>query len=65
MCSALADDGVLLDVGTARGKNAYGYSYHFDIMAKSAVFGDNPVVSFKSVPCPVVAASDFAQCQCA
>ncbi len=47
-----------------RGKNAYGYNYHFDIMAKAPVFGDNPVVSFKSVPCPGQAVSDYAQCQC-
>jgi endoglucanase len=46
------------------GTNAYGYSYHFDIMATSSVFGDNPVVDFQQVACPSAAVSDFAQCQC-
>ncbi|KAI0476061.1 RlpA-like double-psi beta-barrel-protein domain-containing protein-containing protein [Xylariaceae sp. FL0804] len=45
--------------------NEYGYGYHFDIMAESEVFGDNPVVSFESVDCPSGAASDYAQCTCA
>jgi endoglucanase len=34
------------------GTNNCGYSYHFDIMAKSLVFGDNPVVDFEQVSCP-------------
>ncbi|KAH8882795.1 glycoside hydrolase [Thozetella sp. PMI_491] len=45
--------------------NQYGYSYHFDIMAQSAIFGDNPVVSFSEVSCPSTAVSAFAQCECA
>lgn len=45
------------------GTNEYGYSYHFDIMAESEVFGDNPVVDFEQVACPSAAVSDYAQCQ--
>jgi hypothetical protein len=45
--------------------NAYGYKYHFDIMAKSAVFGDNPVVNFQQVTCPSAATTDYKQCVCA
>ncbi|KAI1323660.1 glycoside hydrolase [Xylariaceae sp. FL0255] len=47
------------------GTNEYGYSYHFDIMAQSEVFGDNPVVNFESITCPSAAVSDFQQCACA
>jgi hypothetical protein len=47
------------------GTNQYGYSYHFDIMAQSEVFGDNPVVDFEEVACPSSVASDYTQCQCA
>lgn len=47
------------------GTNAYGYSYHFDIMAQSAVFGDNVVVDFEEVDCPSLASSDYSQCVCA
>ncbi|KAI1293922.1 glycoside hydrolase [Xylaria venustula] len=47
------------------GSNQYGYQYHFDIMAESEVFGDNPVVTFESVTCPSAAISDFSQCVCA
>lgn len=46
------------------GTNEYGYSYHFDIMAESEVFGDNPVVDFEEVSCPSAASSDYSQCQC-
>ncbi|ROW08903.1 hypothetical protein VMCG_02869 [Cytospora schulzeri] len=45
--------------------NAYGYSYHFDIMARSEVFGDNVVVDFEEVDCPGAATSDYKQCTCA
>lgn len=45
--------------------NSYGYDYHFDIMAQSEVFGDNPVVDFEEVTCPGAASTDYAQCQCA
>ncbi len=45
--------------------NAFGFQYHFDIMAQSPVFGDNPIVDFESVACPGAATSDFAQCVCA
>ena len=45
--------------------NAYGYDYHFDVMAQSEVLGDNPIVNFESVACPSAASSDYAQCQCA
>jgi endoglucanase len=47
------------------GTNEYGYSYHFDIMAESEVFGDNAVVNFEQVTCPSAAVSDFSQCVCA
>jgi endoglucanase len=47
------------------GKNEYGYSYHFDIMAESEVFGDNPVVNFEEVTCPSAATSDYKNCACA
>ncbi|ROV92627.1 hypothetical protein VPNG_09877 [Cytospora leucostoma] len=47
------------------GTNDYGYSYHFDIMAQSEVFGDNVVVDFEEVDCPSAATSDYAQCSCA
>jgi len=50
---------------TVGGTNQYGYSYHFDIIAESEVFGDNPVVNFEEVSCPGAASSDFSQCQCA
>ena len=46
------------------GKNAYGYGYHFDIMAESEVFGDNSVVSFQQIDCPGQAISDWDQCVC-
>jgi endoglucanase len=46
------------------GANQYGYSYHFDIMAQSEVFGDNPVVEFEPVPCPGQAVSDWETCVC-
>ncbi|KAF3384154.1 Endoglucanase-5 [Talaromyces pinophilus] len=45
-------------------KNNYGYSYHFDIMAQSEVFGDNVVVNFEPVACPGQAASDWETCTC-
>ncbi|KUL84843.1 hypothetical protein ZTR_08233 [Talaromyces verruculosus] len=45
-------------------KNNYGYSYHFDIMAQSEVFGDNVVVNFEPVACPGQAASDWETCIC-
>lgn len=41
-----------------------GFSYHFDIMAQSEVFGDNPVVEVEPVACPGQATSDFEQCVC-
>jgi endoglucanase len=41
------------------GTNNYGYSYHFDIMAKSPVLGDNPVVNFEQASCPSAALSDY------
>ncbi|KAH8660107.1 glycosyl hydrolase family 45 protein [Xylariales sp. PMI_506] len=44
--------------------NQYGYSYHFDIMADSEVFGDNPVVNFEPVACPGQATTDWEQCVC-
>lgn len=44
--------------------NDYGYSYHFDIMAESEVFGDNAVVEFEPVACPGAATSDFETCEC-
>ncbi|KAE8391502.1 RlpA-like double-psi beta-barrel-protein domain-containing protein-containing protein [Aspergillus alliaceus] len=44
--------------------NSYGYSYHFDIMAKTEVFGDNPVVNFEPVACPGQATSDWETCVC-
>jgi endoglucanase len=44
--------------------NQYGYSYHFDIMAQSVIFGDNPVVNFEPVACPGQATSDWGTCQC-
>ena len=47
------------------GTNEYGYSYHFDIMTQTEVFGDNVVVDFEQVACPGQATSDFDQCQCA
>ncbi|KUI52721.1 Endoglucanase-5 [Cytospora mali] len=50
------------DVG---GTNEYGYSYHFDIMAQSEVFGDNVVADFEEVDCPSAATSDYSQCTCA
>src|SRR5215469_16328992 len=46
------------------GTNQYGYSYHFDIMAESEVFGDNPVVEFEPVACPGQATTDWEQCVC-
>lgn len=46
------------------GVNQYGYSYHFDIMAESIVFGDNPIVSFEPVACPGQAVSDWDTCVC-
>ncbi|RDW89234.1 hypothetical protein BP6252_01266 [Coleophoma cylindrospora] len=46
------------------GTNDYGYSYHFDIMASSEVFGDNVIVDFASVSCPTTATTDYAQCSC-
>ncbi|EEA22352.1 hypothetical protein TMatcc_008210 [Talaromyces marneffei ATCC 18224] len=45
-------------------KNNYGYSYHFDIMAESEVFGDNVVVNFEPVACPGQAALDWGTCVC-
>lgn len=47
------------------GDNDYGYAYHFDIMAQSEVFGDNPIVDFEETSCPSAASSDYAQCECA
>ncbi|CZR66312.1 related to Endoglucanase-5 [Phialocephala subalpina] len=47
------------------GTNEYGYSYHFDIMAESEVFGDNVVVDFESVDCPSAAVADYDECVCA
>ncbi|KAM0115380.1 Endoglucanase-5 [Aspergillus fumigatus] len=44
--------------------NNYGYSYHFDIMAQSEVFGDNVVVNFEPVACPGQATSDWETCVC-
>jgi hypothetical protein len=49
---------------TVGGTNQYGYSYHFDIMAQSEVFGDNPVVEFEPVACPGQAATDWQTCVC-
>ncbi|KAK1249601.1 hypothetical protein MKX08_009604 [Trichoderma sp. CBMAI-0020] len=49
---------------TVGGTNQYGYSYHFDIMAQSEVFGDNVVVDFEPVACPGQATSDWQQCIC-
>ncbi|KAJ5619200.1 glycosyl hydrolase family 45 protein [Penicillium lagena] len=49
---------------TVGGTNQYGYSYHFDIMAQSEVFGDNPVVNFEPVACPGQATSDWETCVC-
>jgi len=46
------------------GTNEYGYSYHFDIMAQSVVFGDNPVVEFEPVACPDQATTKWEQCVC-
>ncbi|TAQ91019.1 hypothetical protein B7494_g624 [Chlorociboria aeruginascens] len=46
------------------GTNQYGYSYHFDIMAQNAIFGDNPVVNFEPVACPGQATSDWGTCVC-
>jgi endoglucanase len=46
------------------GTNEYGYSYHFDIMAESIIFGDNPVVDFEPVACPGQATSDWDTCVC-
>ncbi|CRG91956.1 hypothetical protein PISL3812_09010 [Talaromyces islandicus] len=45
-------------------KNEYGYSYHFDIMAQSEVFGNNVVVEFEQVTCPGQAKSDWETCVC-
>ncbi|CEJ92387.1 hypothetical protein VHEMI08042 [[Torrubiella] hemipterigena] len=47
------------------GTNDAGMSYHFDIMAQSQVFGDNPIVDFESIACPSQATTDFKTCQCA
>lgn len=44
--------------------NEYGFKYHFDIMAESAVFGDNAVVEFEPVACPGQAATNWEQCVC-
>ncbi|EHK18650.1 glycoside hydrolase family 45 protein [Trichoderma virens Gv29-8] len=49
---------------TVGGTNQYGYSYHFDIMAKTPVFGDNVVVDFEPVVCPGQATSDWETCLC-
>jgi endoglucanase len=46
------------------GTNNFGYSYYFDIMAKSPVLGDNPVVDFEQVSYPSAALSDYKQCAC-
>lgn len=45
--------------------NKYGFGYHFDIMAKSKVFGDNPIVDFETIACPDTAHKRFSSCQCA
>jgi hypothetical protein len=45
--------------------NEYGYEYHFDIMAQSEVFGDNPVVGSDELYDPSSVASDYTQWQCA
>ncbi|KAJ5453452.1 Endoglucanase-5 [Penicillium daleae] len=44
--------------------NQYGYSYHFDIMAQTEVFGDNVVVDFEPVACPGQATTDWQSCVC-
>ncbi|OKL58667.1 hypothetical protein UA08_06337 [Talaromyces atroroseus] len=44
--------------------NDYGYSYHFDIMAESEVFGNNVVVDFVPVACPGQAVTDWETCEC-
>ncbi|KAL6909307.1 non-ribosomal peptide synthetase [Trichoderma evansii] len=49
---------------TVGGTNQYGYSYHFDIMAQSEIFGDNVVVDFEPVACPGQANSDWGTCLC-
>lgn len=49
---------------TVGGTNQFGYSYHFDIMAQSEIFGDNPIVEFEPVTCPGQATSDWSTCVC-
>jgi hypothetical protein len=44
--------------------NPYGYAYHFDIMGGAGVFGDNVVVEFEEVACPVEAGIKWDTCEC-
>ncbi|KAL3451440.1 RlpA-like double-psi beta-barrel-protein domain-containing protein-containing protein [Aspergillus insuetus] len=44
--------------------NPYGYAYHFDIMGGAGVFGDNVVVEFEEVACPVEAGLKWDTCEC-
>ncbi|CEN60979.1 hypothetical protein ASPCAL07649 [Aspergillus calidoustus] len=44
--------------------NPYGYAYHFDIMGGAGVFGDNVVVEFEEVACPVEAGLKWDTCDC-
>lgn len=46
-------------------KNTYGMEYHFDIMAKDLVFGNNVIADFEEVDCPGQAKTNYGQCQCA
>ncbi|KKK13965.1 hypothetical protein ARAM_000197 [Aspergillus rambellii] len=48
----------------AGGINAYGYAHHFDIMSPDVIFGDNVVVEFSQVDCPLVARMDWRRCEC-
>ena len=49
-------------------KNKYGYSYHFDLNDGqgqiTALKWDNPVVTFKSIPCPLSHANVWKTCEC-
>jgi hypothetical protein len=51
-------------VPDGRGTNQYGYSFYFDIMAESEIFGDNPVMNFEQVACPGQAVTDWDSCVC-
>ncbi|KAL4938148.1 RlpA-like double-psi beta-barrel-protein domain-containing protein-containing protein [Aspergillus oleicola] len=44
--------------------NPAGYGVHFDIMGGVGVFGDNVVVEFKEVPCPIAAGGKWGTCEC-